>query len=294
MISAHLVQFDATPLDPERNFRRMRDYIRNQSARGADLIIFPELSNTGYVEPLYPGGPIHAAVPHYGAALAAACADPGGEDIASLAALATELQVTIIAGLGLRDTRLAGVIYNVSMLFRPDGTTGTYIKTHQWQNEKLYFSPGTELPVFPALGTTLGMQICYDIRFPEVTRALALQGAQIITSVWASFGPDAAPVSDPDLFVHRAYTRAVENGVVFLSCNRAGLQGDQRFFGRSCAMGPDGSMLGRIDHDEETVLEVEIDLATISQYRSATGLWADRRPSLYAPYFAAGKAQDDR
>ncbi|WP_163852205.1 carbon-nitrogen hydrolase family protein [Pseudooceanicola aestuarii] len=288
MIAAHLVQFDAVPLDPARNFARMAEHIRAEAAAGADLIVFPELANTGYIEPLVPGGPIFAQVPHYGAALWSACAAPDGEEMASLTTLAADLGVTLVAGLGLRDARIAGVIRNTSVLFTPEGRVGIYVKTHQWQNEKLYFTPGDALPVFGALGTTLGMQICYDIRFPEVTRALAGQGAQIITSAWASFGASGAPVADADLFVHRAYTRAVENGVFFLSCNRAGTQGDQRFFGRSCAIGPDGTVLGRLDHDEEDVLRVPLDLAEIARYRSFTGIWTDRRPALYARHLAPG------
>ncbi|KID12550.1 carbon-nitrogen hydrolase family protein [Ponticoccus alexandrii] len=290
MIAAHLVQFDVAPLDPARNFARMAEFIRAEAAAGADLILFPELSNTGYVEPLVPGGAVVSEVPHYGEALCAACADPGGKEIAMLAALAAELNVTLVAGLGLRDARLAGVIYNASALITPEGVVGHYVKTHQWQTEKLYFTPGDTLPVFPALGTRLGMQICYDIRFPEVTRALAAQGAEIVTSAWASFGADGAPVADEDLFVHRAYTRAVENGVFFLSCNRVGVQGDQRFFGRSCALGPDGRVLGRLDHDREAVLRVSLDLAEVTRYRSFTGIWADRRPDLYARILDPGKA----
>ena len=282
MIAAHLVQFDAAPLDPARNFARMGNVIRAEAAAGADLIVFPELSNTGYVEPLVPGGPFVSAVPHYGEALCAACADPEGEEIATLADLAAELGVTLVAGLGLRDARLAGVIHNASVLITPDGVAGIYIKTHQWQTEKLYFTPGDALPVFPALGTTLGMQICYDIRFPEVTRALAVRGAEIVTSVWASFGADGAPVADEGLFLHRAYTRAVENGLFFLSCNRAGTHGDQRFFGRSCAVAPDGRLLGQLEHDREDALRVALDLAEVARYRSFTGIWADRRPALYA------------
>ncbi|MBY6089792.1 carbon-nitrogen hydrolase family protein [Maritimibacter alkaliphilus] len=286
MIHAHLVQFDATPLDPARNFARMAEWITAEARAGAEVILFPELSNTGYVEPLVPGGPILADVPHYGAALCAACADPAGEEIAQLARLAAELRVTVVAGLGLREARRAGVIHNASVLITPEGIAGTYVKTHQWQNEKLYFTPGDALPVFPALGTTLGMQICYDIRFPEVTRALAVQGAEIVTSVWASFGADGAPVADEGLFLHRAYTRAVENGVFFLSCNRAGLHGDQRFFGRSCAIAPDGTVLGALDHDREDVLRVALDLGAVARYRSFTGIWADHRPALYARHLS--------
>ncbi len=128
------------------------------------------------------------------------------------------------------------------------------------------------------------MQICYDIRFPEITRIMACEGAGIITSVWASFGADGQPVADEGLFIHRAYTRAVENGVFFLSCNRAGLHGDQRFFGRSCVIAPDGRVLGNLAHDREDILRVELDLADITRYRAATGIWTDRVPELYARY----------
>lgn len=284
MIAASLVQFDAEPLAPARNLARIHAHIRAEAGQGAGLILFPELSNTGYVEPLVPGGPMVSDVPHYGAALWNACAAPDGEEIAALAALAGGLGVHVVIGLGLRDGLRAGVMRNASLLIGPGGVTGTYVKVHQWQNEKLWFTKGDRIETFAALGTRIGMQICYDIRFPEITRILALQGAGIVTSVWASFGAEDAPVADPALFIHRAYTRAVENGVFFLSCNRAGVHGGQRFFGRSCAVGPDGTVLGALDHDGEGVLRVGLDLSAITRYRAATGIWTDRDPMLYARY----------
>lgn len=284
MIAASLVQFDAEPLAPARNLARIHDHIRAEAAQGAQLILFPELSNTGYVEPLVPGGPMISDVPHYGTALWQACAAPDGDAVAALAALAAELGVHVVIGLGLRDPLREGVMRNASLLIGPGGVAGTYIKVHQWHNEKLWFTKGDRIDSFAALDTRIGMQICYDIRFPEITRILALQGAGIVTSVWASFGADGAAVPDPALFIHRAYTRAVENGVFFLSCNRAGLHGGQRFFGRSCALGPDGTLLGALEHDREDVLRVGIDLSAIARYRSFTGIWADRDPALYARY----------
>lgn len=282
MIYASLVQFDAAPLAPAHNFMRMHQFIEQEARAGAQLVVFPELSNTGYVEPLVPGGGFVSDVPHYGAALTTACAALDGDEVAGLAALAERLGITLVIGLGLRDLQLDGVIHNASVLITPDGVAGQYVKTHQWQNEKLYFTPGDRFPVMPACGARLGMQICYDIRFPEVTRSLALQGAQVVTSVWASFGPDGGAVADEDLFLHRSYTRAVENGIFFLSCNRAGVHGNQRFYGRSCAVAPDGRVLGALAHDREDVLRVEIDLDEIARYRSYTGIWADRRPEIYA------------
>ena len=285
MISVSLVQLDVLSLAPAENFRRIHHYIEAEAARGVQLILFPELANTGYVEPLVPGGGLVADVPHFGAALYEACAEPDGEEIKALATLAAKHRVYLVIGLGMRDRLRVGVMRNASLLIGPEGLVGDYTKVHQWQNEKLFFERGDSFGTYPALGTRIGMQVCYDIRFPEITRILALQGASIVTSVWASFGAEKAPVSDEALFIHRAYTRATENGVFFLSCNRSGSRGGQRFFGRSCAVAPDGRVLDSLDHDREDVLRVDIDLADVARYRSFTGIWADRVPDLYAPYF---------
>lgn len=282
MIRASLMQMDAVPLAPKANFDKMFGLLETEAAMGADLVIFPELANTGYVEPLVPGGPFVTETPDYGAALVAACAEIDGPEIARVAEICRERAVTAILGLGLRDPVNAGVIRNVALLVTPEGVAGHYAKVHRWHNEKLYFTPGRRIEPFATLGTRIGMQICYDIRFPEITRVLALKGATLIASIWASFGPEGAPVTDEDLFVHRCYTRAIENGVFVLSCNRAGRHGTARFFGRSCAVAPDGKLLGRLDHDGEDVLRVEIDLGEVTRYRAATGIWTDRAPEIYA------------
>ena len=107
-------------------------------------------------------------------------------------ALAARHRVHLVIGLGLRDPLRVGVMHNASLLIGPDGVLGSYTKVHQWQNEKLFFTGGDRIETFPVFGTRLGMQICYDIRFPEITRILALQGASIVTSVWASFGAENA------------------------------------------------------------------------------------------------------
>jgi predicted amidohydrolase len=272
---------DVAPLAPAQNFAKIREIAAAEAEQGSNLVIFPELSNTGYIEPLVPGGSFVSGVPFYPAALIDACADPAGEEIASLVALCGERNISIVAGLGLRDTVLKGMIRNSSLLIGPAGIIGRYDKVHQWQNEKLYFTSGKRIDAFETPAARLGMQICYDIRFPEITRILALNGAEIVTSVWASFGRDGQPVSDEALFIHRAYTRATENGVFFLSCNRSGTHGDFRFFGRSCAVGPDGTILGALDHDREDILRVEINLARIVAYRGFTGIMADRAPHVY-------------
>jgi len=288
MIRAALIQFEPRALDPAGNFRRMASAI-DAEGKDADLIVFPELSNTGYVEPVAAGGLIEATVPDFGQALWDACADLDGEEIRGLAELAAKHRAYLVLGLGLRDAHMRGVMRNASVLIGPQGVEGAYFKVHQWHNEKLYFKKGDQIATWAGPGCRLGMQICYDIRFPEITRILALQGADVVTNIWASSGVDGAPVADEALFIHRAYTRATENGVFFLSCNRAGVQAGHRFFGRSCAVAPNGRVIGALEHDAEDVLRVEIDLQEVSRYRAFTGIWTDRDPALYARYFTASR-----
>ncbi len=284
MIRVSIVQFDAAPLMPDDNIERICAFIKQEARQGCELVILPELSNTVYVEPLVPCGPMVSDVPHYPQALFDACADLNGPHVEALQNTAADCNISLVIGLGIRDRALSGVMRNASLLITPSGLGGIYFKVHQWHNEKLYFTRGNSIDTFPCLGTRVGMQICYDIRFPEITRIMASRGAGIITSVWASFGAAGQPLADPGLFIHRAYTRAIENGVFFLSCNRAGLHGEQQFFGRSCAIAPDGRILGNLDHHSEDVLRVELDLQDIARYRTATGIWADRVPDLYARY----------
>lgn len=288
MIRAALVQFEPRALDPAGNFRRMASAIEAEG-KDADLIVFPELSNTGYVEPVAAGGSIEAKVPDFGLALWEACADLHGEEIQGLSELAARHRAYLVLGLGLRDPQMRGVMRNASVLIGPRGIEGAYFKVHQWHNEKLYFKKGDQIETWSGPGCRLGMQICYDIRFPEITRILALLGADVVTNIWASSGVDGAPVADEGLFIHRAYTRATENGVFFLSCNRAGVQAGHRFFGRSCAVAPNGRVIGALEHDAEDVLRVEIDLQEVSRYRAFTGIWTDRDPALYARYLNAGR-----
>ncbi len=286
MIKAALIQFEPQRLDPALNLRRMAEFIEAEGP-AADLIVFPELANTGYVEPVAAGGPITADVSDYGTALWQACADLDGEEIAAFMQQAARLDTYLVLGLGIRDLRLRGVMRNASVLIGPQGLIGVYVKIHQWHNEKLYFTKGERIDTWPGPRCRLGMQICYDIRFPEITRILAQQGADVVTNIWASSGPDGRAPADEGLFIHRAYTRAIENGVFFLSCNRVGIQAGHRFYGRSCALAPDGRVLGALAHDREDVLRVEIDLDAVARYRAYTGIWADRDPALYARYLEA-------
>lgn len=283
-LEVSLAQIEVAPLAPTENGERMLEIATAEARAGAGLIVFPELCNTGYVEPLAPGqGFPSGSASHtdYARRLHEAAATPDGSLIQTLSSLADRYRCHIVAGLALRSASRPGVLYNASLLLGPDDQRACYAKAHLWHNEKLYFTPGRTLPVHDTGAVRLGMQICYDIRFPEITRCLTLDGAELVTSVWASFRHDDEPLEDEGLFRHRAYTRAQENGVFFLSCNRAGRQGDMRFMGRSLVARPDGRIQAALDHEKEGVLRTTLDLEEVAAYRMSTGILNDRRPELY-------------
>ncbi|WP_068831756.1 carbon-nitrogen hydrolase family protein [Polaromonas jejuensis] len=289
-VNASLVQFDARVLDPQLNLERMRALAVAQAAAGAQLIVFPELSNTGYVEPLEPGAAFSEAsggAHDYALRLYQAAEPEGGPFTEMLCCVAREHGVHVVAGLALRHPVLSGAMYNASILVGPQGVLGVYHKIHRWHLEKLYFIAGDTISVQQTPFGRIGMQVCYDIRFPELTRALMLQGADIVTNVWASFRQQDKPLEDEQIFTHRAYTRAIENGVFFLSCNRAGRQGNCRFMGRSLIVAPDGKVLAESRTEEEEVIQAELDLSAVARYRSFVGLLTDRRPDVYARHGAA-------
>ena len=279
-----LIQMDVAPPAPVRNLERLCKFARSEAADGARLILFPELANTGYVEPLAPGEPIdpefgeHA---EYAAQLYAASEPPDVPVSRALTEVACEHGTHIVAGLALRDPVVPGVLYNASVLFGPAGVIRTYRKMHLWHCEKLYFAPGDGLEVCRTAIGAIGLQICYDIRFPEITRGLTLKGAEIVCSVWASFRKTDTPPDDPDLFKHRAYTRALENGIFFLSCNRSGTQGRFSFLGRSIAISPHGKVLAASSSEKEEVIRAQIDLGDVAAYRMSAGILADRQPHSY-------------
>jgi predicted amidohydrolase len=146
-----------------------------------------------------------------------------------------------------------------------------------------YLTRGAQLPpIVSAADARIGLLICYDLRFPEPMRVLALDGAQIILlpTAWpasAGFYPD---------FLARA--RAAENGVYLLAANRVGQERGHAFLGRSLIVGPDGEVVAEASTEGETMLIADLDLARSDAKHRVfepgeyeVDLLADRRPELY-------------
>ncbi|MGX9181642.1 carbon-nitrogen hydrolase family protein [Mesorhizobium sp. BHbdii] len=279
-----LAQIEIVALDPDSNRGRILEIAEAEAASGSRLILFPELAITGYVEPLVPGTPVGlglAGFRDYAARLHEASETLEGPTISDLATIARQHDSHIVIGMALRDALISGRLTNASVLIGPDGASCVYHKVHLWQNEKLLFAAGQDFPVATTPIGRIGMQVCYDIRFPEATRALALLGAEVVTNVWASFRPENEDPLDAAQFHHRVFTRAQENGVYFLSCNRVGVQSGHCFLGNSVVAAPDGRIVASADSESEEVLRAKIDLEEVIRYRSFFNLWNDRRPYLY-------------
>ena len=140
--------------------------------------------------------------------------------------------------------------------------------------------------IFTLAHATLGVLICYDRRFPEAWRELALAGADVV------FMPACVPAWDPaaaassaDTFVAELRTRACENVLYVVACNRVGVEEvDGRrttFIGKSCILGPGGAVLAEAPTDAPAILRATLDLAEVERTRARLRLLRDRRPATY-------------
>ena len=225
-----------------------------------------------------------------------------GELVEAIAKRAAAHAVTILLPLYLA---CGASRYNAVLVIGPDGrridgrsADGSvhryFAKVHlpsSWRDgrgldEPFYFAPGDHFPVFETPVGKVGVLVCYDRRFPEAWRALALAGAEIV------FVPACVPVWSPgdgastaDLFLAELRTRACENGVFVAACGRAGTQQlrhvESRFVGRSCIVGPAGEVLAHGPADEAATVTASIDPATVARVRRRLTLWRDRRPEVY-------------
>jgi len=224
-----------------------------------DVILFPEMWNTGYAL----------------TEISSLADENGKETIAMLSNFAKQHQVNIIGG-SIAQKKGDGV-YNTIFAFNRKGELiNDYSKLHLFRlmDEEKYLQAGDKLGLLEVDGVQAGMLICYDIRFPELTRSLALQGAQILF----------VPAQWPKPRLHHWKTlltaRAIENQMYVVACNRMGVSGETEFFGHSMVIDPWGEIIVEAG-EEETILFGEIDLALVSKVRSTIPIFEDRRPSFY-------------
>ncbi|MGH3585785.1 MAG: carbon-nitrogen hydrolase family protein [Pseudonocardia sp.] len=272
-VRVSLVQLASALLDPAKNAERMADHVvREAREHGAELVVFPELSTTGYVQ--------SARDDEFAERLYAASEPVPGPTVERLAEAAREVGTHVVVGVSQRHPRIPEVLYNSAVLIDPAGEiAGVQHKVHACRDEKEYYIPGDLVHVFDTALGRLGLQLCYDVRFPELTRVQVLDGAEIVVSLWASaVQPGKVP---DDSIIARCATRAMENAVFYLGCNRTGGDDTQTFYGRSAIAGPSGDTLAASDNDREHAVRATLTAANLRAQRRYLTLFRDRRPELY-------------
>jgi predicted amidohydrolase len=235
------------------------------SPLAADLVVLPELFNTGYqfVSREEAEGLSEEV--------------PSGFTTRSLVDLSREKGLYMVAGLAERD---GDKFYNSAVLTGPSGFIGAYRKTHLYFEEKLWFAPGnTGFKVWDTPIGRIGIMICFDWFFPESARTLALKGAQIIahpSNLVLPYCPDAM------------VTRCLENRVFAVTANRTGSEerggkAPLRFIGSSEIVSPSGQVLLRASADKEELGHAEIDIedAGNKEINSLNDIFEDRREDFY-------------
>jgi predicted amidohydrolase len=231
--------------------------------KNVDILIFPELQLTGYTmrDEVYN---LAEPIP--------------GPSTRKLEALAKEHGLHIVFGMP-EESGIKGVLHNTAVLIGPKGLIGKYRKihlpTHTVFEEKLYYRPGREAPVFNTVFGTIGLTICYDLYFPELTRLLALQGAQLIIAISAS------PSLRRRFFEGFCLSRAMENAVYLAYVNRVGVEDGLQFWGGSRVISPSGSTLVQCKYDEEEFQPCKIDLDEVARSRAFIPTIKDLEPALF-------------
>lgn len=228
---------------------------------GADLIVLPELCNSGY------NFESHQQ--------AWETSEPIGQSIfiQYLEDLCQQHDCHIVSGFNERD---AGHLYNSAILVGPQGYVGQYRKLHLFMNEQDYFEPGNVgLPVYDIGWCRVGMLVCFDWVFPEAWRVLALKGADVICHPSNLVLPGLAQQAVP---IH-----ALTNRLYTVTANRIGTEGDLTFTGLSTIASPRGKVLAQASPTEEEVrlVEADISLARDKHVTARNHLFADRRPEEY-------------
>ena len=271
-----LVQQHAGP-DKADNLARGLATARSAARDGAQLIVFAELA----FEPFYPQVP---ADEQTWAPRARDLAEPiPGPTTDAFGALAAEEGVVIVLNLYERDGQRA---FDTSPVIDADGTLlgrtrMLHITEYEGFHEQGYYDPGdTGAPVYDTRVGKLGVAICYDRHYPEVLRALALGGAELIVV------PQAGSVGEWPEGLYEAEMRvaAFQNGVFTALCNRVGTEERLTFAGESFLCDPTGNVIARAGAGTDEVLWADLDLGQVSTSNAKRLFLRDRRPELYGAW----------
>ncbi len=255
-----LLQMDIALGDVAANRRKAGAMLAEGLAKGAKLFVLPEMWTTGYK-----------------LAEIAALAEPeGGPTLAMLTAFAREHGVEVIGG-SIAEAR-GGRVYNTCYAIGADGAVAAkYSKIHLigLMEEDRYLTAGDSKAIFELSFGPAGTIICYDLRFTELPRALALAGCRTL------FVPAEWPASRGTHWRALNVARAIENQLFVIAVNRVGQDENNVFYGHSLVVDPWGEVLAEGSAAGEEVIVVDVDFAAGEEIRRRLPVFADRRPQCY-------------
>ena len=270
-------QFAPDVTDPAHNASRTLGVIAAAVAGRADIVVLPELCNSGYV---------FASCRE----VRAAAVTSDGDLLAGWVRAAASGDAVVIGGFCERATD--GKVYNSSALVSGDGVLAVYRKLHLWGQEAQWFSAGAAAP--PVVDTPhgrIGLAVCYDLEFPELSRGLALDGAQLIALPANWPRKTSSPFAPHSVLTSLAGVVAYLSRIFVAVCDRCGTERGLEFEGGSVIAGPDGGLRypPRADHDEG-ILFADCDLAESDDKANGphNDVLRDRRPA----YYSAGLTND--
>jgi N-carbamoylputrescine amidase len=259
------VTFNSAVNRTRDNLGRMASWIKQAKHQAAQLICFPELNVTGYsTKPEIKG-----------------CAESIPGPISErLVQMAHENQIVILAGMAEKGDK--GRIFASHLVVTPEKISGIYRKIHIAPTERNIFFPGNSVPLFEVEGVKLGIQLCYDAHFPELSTRMAVDGADIIFMPHAS--PRGTPTEKLTSWLRHLTARAYDNSVFIVACNQGGEnQNGLDFPGLAVVVGPSGKILEKDTPGCEGMLVADLKSDDLSAVRDHCMRYflPNRRPELY-------------
>ncbi|MFC4401946.1 carbon-nitrogen family hydrolase [Gracilibacillus xinjiangensis] len=257
-----IYQMDVIVANPDQNRHKIANWVKKQiNHKQVDTIVLPEMWNTGYALDQ----------------LEELADDEGRQTIPFLSELAEKYNVNIIGG-SVANRKKDG-IFNSSFVFNRCGELiYQYDKIHlvPMLDEPKYLQGGNvKAEIFQLDGIKIGLIICYDLRFPEITRSLALQGAEVIC-VLAQW-----PASRKEHWIYLQHARAIENQCFIISANSSGTCNGTAFAGESMVIDPSGKLVTKGPAEQETTINTMINLNKVAETRQAIPIFSSRVPHLY-------------
>ena len=247
------------------NLDRMAGWVEAAKKQDADLVCFPEMNVTGYST---------------GANIKKMAQPVPGKISESVLEMAQEFNIVILAGLA--EVDLAGRIFASHLVATDRGLAGVYRKVHIAPPENEIFTAGDSIPLFDINGFKLGIQLCYDAHFPELSTRMATEGADVIFMPHAS--PRGTPAEKFDSWMRHLSARAFDNGLYVIACNQTGNNRNElKFPGLAVVLDPAGRILKKDTTGNENMVVADLKAAELENVRGHRMRYflPNRRPELY-------------